>query len=295
MFVRFIVVGLIAFFLGATAGALVMNYLHPFAITEAAVERADKAEEKADTENHRAEALQKQVDAMAQNEQNLKGELAALKAQPAPAAPAAPAPGSPMDDLMRKAMETHLNNRIDSLALALGLRPDQVARLREATKRAMTSGTGPARPGPLGRYNAAEFNKELDSMLTDEQKAKYAEFQKKEWQANIETMANVEVSQLQSTLGLTQEQADKAFQKLTEAGQTMYNDVSHEGNGQPPVTEKVLEEMINKKVEAMKDILTPQQLELYRKQQQSQIEMAKQFLKQQGGNGAPVPLPPSGP
>ena len=90
---------------------------------------------------------------------------------------------------------------------------------------------------------------------------------------------------MQNTLGLDQAQQDKVFTALYEQAQSQMD-----STGQDPAPATNLEGMMQRKIEAMKGVLTDEQFERYRKFQEQQMKMIQEFLPKDGKPGdAPIP------
>jgi hypothetical protein len=158
--------------------------------------------------------------------------------------------------------------------------------------------------GFSGKFNKEELARlaketgntdaQIKALLTPDQQASYPAYQQEEAAHNASLVANQELLQMQSTLGLTSEQLDRVYAALYEVS---FN--QHTGSTKPPSTSlrasgdlvaAELESMqwaSDQKAKALESVLTPTQLENYRKQQASQAKLVKAIMsKMEGAGGA---------
>jgi hypothetical protein len=97
-------------------------------------------------------------------------------------------------------------------------------------------------------------------------------------------VANQELLSMQSTLGLTAGQLDKAYAALTEVSLAQLN-----GTSKPPITSDMaamIEWQSEQKIKALESVLTPTQLTSYRQQQAAQVKATKDIYTKMGLSGA---------
>lgn len=165
------------------------------------------------------------------------------------------------------------------------------------------------RPG----QKSAELTGKISALLTPEQQQAYTTFRQEQRSNDVEVKANKELARLQSSLTLNPEQKDKAFAALTKlADEEFDNPVSpmaamlQQQMKMMPDRDPELKqhaEEINAaadftaqrrqaRVEAMREVLTPEQLALYQSQQKqgNMAEMLEGTFDDMPGNmflGAP--------
>lgn len=273
-----ILVPLFSFILGAALAWGVQAYLNPPSERAALRESAytlsqtvtSQKETLAKTEQRLAEAAQ--AKASLQSELAREKEKSAQAAQTSPSATPAPAKEG-FSDMMRAAMDNHLNTRIDSLAIALHLTPEQVARLKQAVQNARNAEKPNENSMAKMGSGLGVMNKELEAMLTPEQKKEYEDFKTREKNTQVEMVANMETSQLQNMLNLSKEQSDQVFNKLADLQQNQ--NFATEGSTDPA---QILQKMADGKKEALREILSPEQLKLYEQYLAKQTEMALKMM-----------------
>jgi hypothetical protein len=193
-----------------------------------------------------------------------------------------------MRTAMQSAVERQTIAKLPRLTERLRLSPDQQAALSEILKRQMTHALAVAEKSLAGNLTQAEILKlqeaggnpeaEIDALLTPEQRVAYQEYKDEDASSNARLVANAELLQMQSELGLTQEQQDQAFQALYKHTIAQLKGEWVVPDSQPRDTGSSLQWMLDRKVEALQSILTPQQLEQYRKIQEDQAKLLKSFL-----------------
>jgi len=218
-----------------------------------------------------------QIELTHEKEKNAKSVQAAVAEAPKP---------RPFEDMMRQGLESHLNNRIGTLAMTLGLTSEQVDRLKLAVQNAKNADSSKPDANPMMAMGSSTLamNKELEAMLNPEQKTAYEEFEKRERSAQLEAAANMETSQIQSILNLTPEQTDQAFNKFVELQE---NQIKNPVSSSDPGT--ILGEMMARKKEALRGVLNDDQFKLYDQYLSQQQEMALKMMPalQQSKNAKP--------
>lgn len=137
---------------------------------------------------------------------------------------------------------------------------------------------------------------EITALMSEEQLAAYEQYKSEQKQTEVENRANMQLGQLQSMLSLTEEQKDAAFQYFAQQAQTFDPREIMAQGGDP---REFFEEQQKAQLEAMRQILTPEQFELYSKQEEQRANMFRNGGGR-GGFGPPGgrgfgPPPPGGP
>lgn len=209
---------------------------------------------------------------LAKAQQETKAESARLaslrqQANPVPAepVPAKVEPNPPPSDeakarereAQRQAMmEQMIERSIGRWTGKLKLTPDQITRLENLARARM------ANPGQSGRSWSA-FEAELLQVLTPEQKAAYDHIQNREAQARQELRVNVELSRVQSMFDLSDAQKDQIFQKFAALETAPATGQSSTSPMDANTAAQARLEQNQKRVDALKGILTPEQLKEY--------------------------------
>jgi hypothetical protein len=149
--------------------------------------------------------------------------------------------------------------------------------MAKALERFVDGEAAPADFGKLARIQRGDLPAAVESMLTDEQRPRYAQFQAEEKANRIEMKANAELIGLQAAGGLSPEQKDQAFARLSEFA-AAEDDVDFESMTDGNAVLGFLDDAIERRVEAMKPILTEPQMEVYRRQVEMQRQLMSQFL-----------------
>jgi hypothetical protein len=193
---------------------------------------------------------------------------------------------------MKAQMEQQLEAKLLKMKTRLNLTADQETQIRAkleaankaASAMAMKMFNGGGQPDPAevadAGQAAGDTEKEIEALLTPEQKAGYAQLKTEENQNNARLVANSELLQMQNVLGLSQDQQDKVFNVLYDQTQAMMTNPGAVGTD--------LAGMVDKKTEALKGILTDQQMEAYQKMQQQQLQLIQSFTGAAKDNGSPA-------
>jgi hypothetical protein len=133
--------------------------------------------------------------------------------------------------------------------------------------------------GNATRESIAESSKEtrseqdiIKSVLTPEQLEAYDEYQKEDKARMARLVANSELMQMQTTLNLTEEQQDKVFAVLADETINQFDPTLVTTNGFD------FRKLAEKKTEALRDILTSDQLERYQKHQEQQLKLIESLV-----------------
>ncbi len=206
-----------------------------------------------------------------------------------------------MQQLIKSQLEQQTEGKISRMKARLRLTSEQEQAIREsmnaATKKALAATqkmySGEAMPDVVNDLSSPEESgiQPIDDLLTPEQRTEYQALQKEEFQNTARVAASAEMMQLQGSLGLTQEQQDKVFSALY---QQSVDPVS--GLEATQKTASIndpaagLQQAFDKKVEALRPILTSEQLNTYRDLQEKQIQMIQALFPK---GTAPVPPTPT--
>jgi hypothetical protein len=187
------------------------------------------------------------------------------------------------------------------MKVKLGLSAEQEQAIRDIMMKQMGFGTEMAQKlfkGELSREELEKMGKEMGkaqpseeqqikALLTAEQVAAYDEFEKEERTRMARLTANSELMQIQSQLGLDEAQQDKVFAIL--ADQTL-----SQFEGKPGDASAALDvrSQYDRKAEALKEVLTPEQFERYKKFQEQQLKMIESFLPKSASNAAVIHVTP---
>jgi RNA polymerase sigma factor (sigma-70 family) len=223
-------------------------------------------------------------------------EAEALRSQLArqASAPGATPVAGAMAEAMKLAMDQQVEGKLSRLKTSLNLTPEQESSAREILKKqaqAMSAGMQQAFSGKFDKEEIARLGKEagnteeqLKALLTPDQKASYSNYQQEEAAYNARLMANNELIGLQATVGLTQDQMDRAFAALYEAN---FNQTS--GSTKPPAGNQaeIMQWTLDQKAKVLQPILTQTQMESYQQQQAIQVKLAKDILGKMQGTTNP--------
>jgi hypothetical protein len=200
-----------------------------------------------------------------------------------------------MQKLIKGQLDQQLEAKMSRMKAKLQLTPEQEAQIRETLTKAndqalamtekMYSGKAKAEDLKEASSLEAAAPKAIEELLTPEQKTEYAAMQKEEQQGNARLMANAEMLQTQNSLGLTQEQQDKVFGVLYQQTLDTTSAAATENKSDPVVT---MEKAIERKVEALRGVLTDEQLKSYRDLQEQQLKLIQAFIPKTGDPAPPA-------
>ena len=199
-----------------------------------------------------------------------------------------------MADRMRLALDQHTEGRLARLTASLHLTPEQTEGARIILKPealAMIDGMELALSGKfskdevsrLSRDEGANPDERIKALLTPEQKAAYPAYQQEEAAYMARAAVNAELPGMEVALGLTPEQADRAFAALY---QVILSQVTGNSKPAPADMAEKLGWMWDQKAKALESVLTPAQMQTYRQQIATQTKAAKDMLDKIGLGGA---------
>ncbi|MGB0581485.1 MAG: RNA polymerase sigma factor [Limisphaerales bacterium] len=216
------------------------------------------------------------------------------ESEPAPEV-VAPKMNAIMRASMRMAMESQTLAKLPQLKKRLALSPAQEEAVRAILQRQYDEGLEMATNMLAGNLSMDDIKaraeakakakqgaivdpkSEIQALLSPEQKAAYEEHQQEERVSMARLAANGELLQMQNPLGLTQDQQDQAFEAL-------YHQSMGQKTNPPPSSgspDSTMQWMVDQKVRALEPVLTPEQLEKYRKMQEQRMKMASSLMPAQ--------------
>ena len=201
--------------------------------------------------------------------------------------------GSAMRQMMKAAMEQQMEGKISRMKSRLNLTPEQEKAAREILGRANSRGQevaeqvlkGGSKPSDVAQ-NFGNPETELKALLSPEQKAGYEQLQQEEVTNNARLIANSELLQMQQSLNLDQAQQDKVFAVLFEQSRSQLAGAQPGASPDAAANPlKSLDDVMQHKLEALKGVLTDEQMESYRKVQEQQMKLIQSFLPKEGKPG----------
>lgn len=194
---------------------------------------------------------------------------------------------APMAELMQGAMVQRMEARLLQMRERLNLSPEQAESLRgilmrqaknsmESMKNAFGGRLDPERLARMTK-EAGNPETEIQALLSLEQRAAYQTFKDEEAMNNARLVANAELLQMQTTLALSAEQQDRVFRALYD--QTVAQMKGDTAGAKPNSPGEAIDAMLERKFRALEGVLTPAQMEAYRKQQEMQMKFAKDLVE----------------
>jgi RNA polymerase sigma factor (sigma-70 family) len=203
-----------------------------------------------------------------------------------------PIPGA-MADAMKHAMEQQVEGQLARMTASLHLTPEQAQAVRDILSRkaqVMSAGMQQAFSGKFDKVELTRLAKEggdpdaqIKALLAPEQKADYKNYQQEENAHTARQAANSELVQLDSSLSLTPDQMDRAFAALYEVS---FNQLT--GAAKPSTTNQAeaMQWALDQKARALEPVLTPTQMDTYRKQLAIQSKLTRDILSKMDATGA---------
>jgi hypothetical protein len=213
----------------------------------------------------------------------------------------------PMGDLMKQsmkqAMEQQVEGKLSRMTATLHLTPEQAQAARDILMRqAQVMSTG-MQQAFSGTYNKDELtsmakdagnpDEQIKALLTPDQRAAFPTYQQEESAFTARQTANWELLQMQSSLGLTPEQEDRAFAALYDVTFSQLTNANGLTKGATPASAPasanpadIMQWTFDQKDKALESVLTPTQLENYRQQQALQLKAANDIWNKMGLNGS---------
>jgi hypothetical protein len=199
-----------------------------------------------------------------------------------------------MAEAMKSAIQDEVEGKMAGLKAKLNLTPEQETAIQAILGKEMSKGMEVLEKLTKGELSEAEMEKltkdfesserdQIAALLTPEQKKAYEEYEKEEKARTARLTANSELEEMQSRLQLTDEQQDRVFAVL-------YNFAQSESDGDNGSIDDHRKQA-DKKKEALRGVLTPDQLERYGKYQEQQIKLIEAFMPK-GGVKANITVSP---
>ena len=208
-----------------------------------------------------------------------------------------------MADTMKQGVELQMEGRLSRMTASLHLTAEQAQAARDILMRQAGIMSAAMQQGVSGKLDLKEImrqameagdpNEQIKALLTPDQRASFPAYRQEEAAYNASLAANQELVQMQSTLGLTSEQLDRVYAALYEVSLNQRT-----GSTGPPSTNQqtpddpvaaqaeAMQLWADQKAKALESVLTPTQLENYRKQQALQAKLVKETMnKMQGADG----------
>lgn len=200
--------------------------------------------------------------------------------------PAGTAGGDGIDSVTNAAIEAQLARARERLQLT----PEQDQSLREVVTNALARGAeslrkvlvGEARPDevPTQTEWAHSLEQQILSGLTPEQQSAYQKYKQEDISANARLLAHGELLLVQNPLGLSLQQQDEMFAVVYDQSVNQFDDASATSAGRPRDPLAAMEWQGEQKLKALASVLTPSQLDDYRRLQQTQFDSVKRLFSQ---------------
>jgi hypothetical protein len=199
--------------------------------------------------------------------------------------------GEAMSKMMKAAMQQQVEGKMSAMKARLHLTDDQEHKVRdilEAQYDKIGDATaklfqGKASKDDLQRPGASAGNSDaaIKDLLTPEQQAGYDQLQVEERQNRAQMTANMELMQIQSMLQLDQSQQDRVYSAVYDLTLKQMTPAA-DGTGAP----KDINQAFDAKVDALRPILTPDQLQNYQKFIDSQRQMVNSMMQTFGATNS---------
>lgn len=199
-----------------------------------------------------------------------------------------------MVEAMRAAAQDEVDGKLAGLKAKLNLTAEQETPIRDILGKEVSKGMEVMEKLTKGELSEAEMEKltkdyesserdQIAALLTPEQQKAYEEYEKEEKARTARLTANSELEEMQGRLQLTDDQQDKVFSILYNLAQSESESDSASLDDHRKQAEK--------KKEALRGVLTADQLERYGKYQDQQIKLIEAFMPK-GGAKASITISP---
>lgn len=249
--------------------------------------------------------LKKELEAAVDQNQKLEADNAAMTAklsdskaeETAPnhtvaEAPAAQAKGIDFSPGVQQAIRLQLDTKLATLKTRLNLNDFQEKQVRHIYEKEMSQAGEVMKKmfqGKLSKEEAARAKtgntteQELKAILNLDQWNAFEKYAAEEHQAQLENMANMELNAIQPILQITDHQQGRIFDVLVNqaASATSPQTTTSETGDLLEISKKQIE----RKKEALRPILTPEQFGRYEKFLEAQQNMMKAFMPALSGSG----------
>ena len=195
---------------------------------------------------------------------------------------------SGMADLMKNTINQQVDGKLARMKAKLNLTADQESAIKDILVQQAEKSSQAIQKVFAGKTSLKELRDaeqplknpedQINVLLSPDQVAQYKTYKREEAMATARLSANAELIQMQTSLGLTQEQQDQVFGVLYDQSVKIYDaSVNNEiPKKDDPVA--VLEWQIDQKAKGLASILSPEQVEVYRKQQQAGVQFLRNML-----------------
>jgi hypothetical protein len=193
---------------------------------------------------------------------------------------------------LNAAGERSLEAQLNRARERLNLSPEQEQSLREITRNALRQGGENLQKLLAGQATfedvptTAEWAKSLEkdvlSALTPDQRETYEKYRREDLAANARLMANGELLRAQNDLGLSTDQQDQMFAVLYDQTLAQLDPDPDRLAASPRNPVRAAELQTEERLRALEGVLTPSQLEAYRKMQESNLAILRGVLGRLG-------------
>jgi RNA polymerase sigma factor (sigma-70 family) len=189
-----------------------------------------------------------------------------------------------MADSMKQAFAQQVEGRLSRMNAVLHLTPEQTEAIRNILMKQAELMSAGAQQAYTGKFDQdlmkqareqGDPETQIKRLLTSDQLAAYPACQQEEAAHNSSLGANSELFQMQSLLDLTADQSDRVYAALYELN---FNEIT--GKIKPSATNMAgaMQWTLDQKAKALDTILTPAQMETYRRQLAAQGKIQQEIL-----------------
>lgn len=312
--IRSLLIAVVSLILGVLGGLGYSHYVgdgKQLSDAQDALAKANANAAKAadDTQQAKKEstALSEQVQQLNASNDKLKQQVvAAAKPAEAPAPAASSNPFANMGGLMKTVLAGQHKSKLQALIARLHLTPEQQAKVESAMEeddkrqeeaaKKMFSGEK-VDYAAMKNDKAKTLDQTLDDILNPEQKTEYTKLKSDEKQSQAEMIASYQMNQMGGALQLSDPQKDQVYTTLTQVQMNATDpkwiaENLGSATGDPMATLDKLEKI---KEDQLAKILSPAQMDAFRQQAQSQLEMQRTMIQKfmpgankGGANSAPA-------
>lgn len=193
-------------------------------------------------------------------------------------------------DWVKRSTDQFIESQIERARARLSLTPQQESAVREVVNQSMKTGGDNLRKVLTGEAkvedvpSTVEWAKAMEDdilkTLTPEQQASYKKYKAEDVAASARLMANGELISVQNNLGLSMEQQDQVFAVFYDLAARELDPDPETLAALPRHPAKLAEIKAGQKAAALEGILTPAQMETYRKSQEPGLRLLNTIFPQ---------------
>ena len=193
-----------------------------------------------------------------------------------------------INGFMKGIVEQQIMGKLTAMKSKVKLTDQQEESIREILRKQMEQAVELSQKMISGKMSKDEMvnmqkgggnpEEQIKALLTPEQLTLYKEYKTEETTSNARLAANGEMLLMQNALSLTQDQQDQVYKALYEVSYNQLSGKLAEDMPKNSDTAAVMKWQVDRKVKALEKILSPEQLQKYREQQENQAKLITSMM-----------------